>query len=336
MTSAQYFLGVSALRGFAALLVVVQHAGYFVTMATRTAYTEVIKVDFGLIGVVMFFTISGFVIGLNRHLPSLEFAIRRAVRIYPAFWIAYALSTLAAIAIGQPTGFKWYAALLLPSFGYPIMQLPVWTLVFEVFFYMLATIVFGLRLSDRVLTWIVFFWFLAILGASPYTGGKLLAMPGGLIPLAQYNLFFALGLFCALKIDLLSRASAAQCLGVAVVAFLLLPLFPPLPHIVALVVLGIALSAILIAATQIDEWPRFAVRLGDASYGLFLVHFAIMMVAADILAASVPSVWWLFAALIATGLVIGIPLGLAEFAMHRVALRWLLPQRSARVPSVAR
>ncbi|HKS60905.1 MAG TPA: acyltransferase [Xanthobacteraceae bacterium] len=331
----QYFPGVSALRGIAALLVVVQHAGYFAATATRTPYSEVIKVDFGLIGVVMFFTISGFVIGLNRHLPTVEFATRRALRIYPAFWIAYALSAVAAIAVGQPTGFKWFAALLLPSFGYPAMQLPVWTLVFEVFFYMLAAIVFALRLSDRALTWSCIFWILAILAASPYTGGKLLATPGAVIPLAQFNLFFALGLLCALNIDLLSRASAVHCLGVAIVAIALLPFFPALPHVSALIVLGIGLSAILIAATQFDKWPRLAVRLGDASYGLFLVHFAAMMVATDMLAAGSPSVWWLFWALIAAGLVIGIPFGLAEFAMHRMALRRLLPRRIARVPGVA-
>ena len=219
-----YYPGVSALRGFAALLVVVQHAGYLAAKTAEVNYFDVVKIDLGLFGIVIFFTISGFVIGLNRHLPTGEFIVRRALRIYPAYWVAYATSALILLLVGKSTGFSWAAVFLLPSRTYPNVDLPIWTLVFEVFFYALAAAMFSLRLSDRALAGFALCWIIAIAHMQPYVTQP--AQPGALIPVAQYNIFFALGLLCALKLDWLSRFTVSQLLGVAVVATAVLPLLP--------------------------------------------------------------------------------------------------------------
>ena len=86
--AAQYFAGIHALRGAAALLVVLQHAGHFAAVVTGRPADDLVRFGLGSIGVTMFFTISGFVITLNCHLPTTEFVCRRALRIYPAFWAA--------------------------------------------------------------------------------------------------------------------------------------------------------------------------------------------------------------------------------------------------------
>lgn len=324
MKQNRYYPGINALRGLAAVLVVVQHAGLFASQTLGVPFTDLLKIDFGVLGVSSFFIISGFVIGLNRHLPTREFAMRRALRIYPAFWAAYALSAAIVLIADKQTGFRWYALLLLPSNSYPTIHVTFWTLIYEVFFYALAAAVFSLRLSDRALTALALCWMLVIQNMYPFMTGSRPLLPGALIAVSQYNLFFAFGLICALNHERLSRPPIEVLLGIAVVATAALPLLPPIPHVSTFFVLAIALSAILLAVTKVDRWPRVALRLGDASYGLFLLHYAPMVAAVPLLSGHGLSAWALWTIMVVIGLVVGVPFGLVDFAFHRAALRTLL------------
>ena len=89
-------------------------------------------------------------------------------------------------------------------------------------------------------------------------------------------------------------------------------------------VLALGLSAILLVVTKIDRWPRITLTLGNASYGVFLLHYAPMVVAAAMLTSSGYSAGELWPLMVLIGLVVGIPFGLAEFAFHRTALRRIL------------
>jgi len=323
----QYFPGIHALRGIAALLVVVQHAGHFAAVATGRPEDDLVKIGLGSIGVTTFFTISGFVIALNRHLPTTEFVCRRALRIYPAFWAAYALSSAIALLADHKTNFLWSVLFLLPTRESWAIHLPLWTLIFEVFFYFLAAIVFSMRLSDRTLTALALCWIVAIESMYPYlSGGRptLSVLPGALIAIAPYNVFFALGMICALNLRLLVRIPLEVLLVVAVVATALLPLLPPHPHVTTFLVLGIGLCSILIASIQVQKWPKYLLRLGDASYGLFLLHYAPMISAAALLAGTGYPAWALFLFMITIGLAVGVPFGLLEYSFHRKSLRFLL------------
>jgi len=118
----------------------------------------------------------------------------------------------------------------------------------------------------------------------------------------------------------------------------LLPLLPPMPHATTLLVLALGLSAILLVVTKIERWPRLSLSLGNASYGLFLLHYAPMVVAAVWLAESGYSAGALWPLIVLIGLAVGVPFGLAEFAFHRAALRRALrfvrpPIAMAPVPS---
>lgn len=328
-----FYPGIHALRGIAAVLVVVQHGGMFATQAAGVPFTNLLKIDFGALGVLTFFIISGFVIGLNRHLPTGEFLLRRALRIYPAFWAAYALSAAIVLLAGKQTGFSWAALLLWPQGGYPTIHITFWTLVFEVFFYALAAAVFACRMSDRTLTALALCWILVIQTMYPYMTGMRPILPGALIPFAQYNLFFAVGLICALNFGRLSRIGIEYLLGFAVAMTALLPLLPPTPHATTLLVLALGLAAILLVVTKIERWPRLTLSLGNASYGLFLLHYAPMVVAAVWLADSGTSAGALWPLMVLIGLAVGVPFGLAEFAFHRAALRRAL--RFVRAPAAA-
>lgn len=102
------------LRGLAALLVVINHysgiywfmpgfvAG-FIFAPVQTApvpplAAAIVNVPFnpGVLGVALFFMISGFVIPFSfRHHSSVTFLIARVLRIYPAYWLALAIGLAA-------------------------------------------------------------------------------------------------------------------------------------------------------------------------------------------------------------------------------------------------
>ena len=321
----KHFPNIQALRGLAASSVVIFHAGHFAAVAAGKSSDDIVKIGLGPLGVMMFFIISGFVITLNRHLPPAEFVSRRALRIYPAFWSAYALSAAIVAVAGLTTYFSWRALFLLPMRDTLEIHLPIWTLIFEVFFYAAATILFALRLSDRALTVIALCWVIVVQNMYPYvTGGTLAVLPGPFIPIAPYNVFFALGMIGSIHFERLSQVPVAALLTTAAVATAALPLLPAQPHPTTLLVLGVGLSSIMIASARIAHWPRVLLRLGDASYGLFLLHYAPMIVASVLLAGGGYSSPALFGLMLLIGFGVGVPFGLAEFAFHRAILKWLL------------
>lgn len=93
------FLELDALRGIAALAVLLYHF--------TTRYDEiyghadlVFSVDYGFVGVQIFFILSGFVIymSLERVKSIKDFVKRRAKRLYPVYWAAV-LTTFAVVSI---------------------------------------------------------------------------------------------------------------------------------------------------------------------------------------------------------------------------------------------
>lgn len=334
-----YVPGIHALRGVAASFVVIFHAGHFAAVAAGKPSDEIVKIGIGSLGVMMFFIISGFVITLNRHLPTAEFVSRRALRIYPAFWAAYALSAAIAAAAGLASYFSWRALFLLPIRDTLAIHLPIWTLIFEVFFYAAAAALFALRLSDRALTAIALGWIVVVQNMYPYvSGGTLALLPGPFIPIAPYNVFFALGMICSIHFERLSKIPVEALLVVAIAATAAVPLLPAQPHPTTLLVLGVALSAVMLASARIAHWPRALLRLGDASYGLFLLHYAPMIAASVLLTGTGYTAPALFGLMLVIGFGVGVPFGIAEFASHRAILKWLLARffrRSDRASAAA-
>ncbi len=146
---------IDALRGFAALLVVWQHtAEIFVRLpgvAERgTLLADVSSsVDFGRIGIICFFLISGFVIPFSLKPDSTQpvrnFAIRRFCRLFPVYWLSVALIFLLGPLWGQSsdTGQLWANITMLQTFfGEQHMQGLYWTLQVELVFYLLCAVAF--------------------------------------------------------------------------------------------------------------------------------------------------------------------------------------------------
>lgn len=279
---------VQLMRGIAALAVTVVHVPMFFT---------------GHFGVDLFFCISGFIMMHvtegKRESAGAAFLIKRVVRIVPPYWVATAAMCAALIFIPEHVrtaqlGAEYVIKSLLfvpftfvaPNGGRLHALYGVgWTLVYEVFFYLLFFV--SMKIShkrrDRICAALLVF-FVAVpplLG----TDNRLLAYYSNSIILE-----FALGM---LAYRLLTRRGARVSAEQAGTARLLLLL--PAALIFAglfyadstgffqlgsrLVRFGLptfAVFLLIFKAFENRELPRWVTFPGDISYSLYLVHYFVI------------------------------------------------------------
>jgi peptidoglycan/LPS O-acetylase OafA/YrhL len=144
---------IDALRAIAALLVLWRHvADAFVGLGPGVSGRWMVEwsaaLDFGRIGVVTFFLVSGYVIPFSIHperpAPVGTFLIKRFLRIYPAYWLSIPLGAFATCWIwGLPFGVRDFLVgltLLQDFFGARSALGLYWTLLVEWAFYLLCVV----------------------------------------------------------------------------------------------------------------------------------------------------------------------------------------------------
>ncbi|MET9886273.1 acyltransferase [Streptomyces sp. NPDC006430] len=279
------------LRLLAALSVVLFHylAGYGAIPWQRTAaelFPTLHRIaQFGWLGVVLFFMISGFVICMSGWGKSLQqFWQGRVLRLFPLYWVAVVLSSAAArlgpqipgeprVTVGQ---MLTNLTMLQQPLGVGSVDNVYWTLWVELRFYLAFSLVVMLGTSYRRVANFCWVWAL----------GSVLA-PGSGIPLLDQLLvpqsapFFIAGI----AFYLVRRAGRieGETLGILVLSWLLMQ--HRLPAVMADEGHGInwkvCLTAItamyllmgLIALGKLDriQW-RWLPVAGAISYPLYLVH----------------------------------------------------------------
>lgn len=146
------------------------------------ALIEVTK--YGYLGVELFFMISGYVIFFSaKNRSAADFAVSRAVRLYPAYWFAILFTSFFAL--------RWGGDLMAVSPGQIIVNFTMvqsyldvghvdgvyWTLIYELTFYLavFALLFLGLQkhLDSIFISWPVLFCAAALLNLDslPYLGG---------------------------------------------------------------------------------------------------------------------------------------------------------------------
>lgn len=218
-----------ALRGLAALVVVFEHSLDVLLPEIRGAASP--WFDFGRYGVFVFFLVSGYVVpfSLERRGSVRQFWAGRFFRLYPAWCVALMLALAlgtAGLSYGLPPALgerPWASALahltmLQDLLGVPNTVNVLWTLSYEMVFYLLITAMFvaGVHRSSARAA-LGFGVGAAFLGVVLPSGLLASRWPAGTVLIAA--LLLAGGLAA-----LLSHRGAVRQTGVAVVAVLALTL----------------------------------------------------------------------------------------------------------------
>lgn len=300
--------GVQMLRGLTALFVVITHANLIMGHDDMAGFVALPLRQAGMFSVAIFFAISGFIIAsvsLDRDWrPKLgvgDYARRRFLRIVPFLWlsvIGYNLLSYAGTGSLDWPAF-WHAMTL-----WPIGDLKpdvVWSLQHELLFYILFALAF---LTQQTARWLLLLWcaspllyraWLDLYGGGQASGSPALAQLLEIILLGGWsgaNLQFAAGLAIGL-VRLRLNGSMAPAPGgmrllvaiflicIALIEWLALPergigrmlIWSPLSALVLW--LAVAMRA---PAGGGGALYRFGILLGNASFALYLVHSAVLMV----------------------------------------------------------
>ncbi len=155
----QVFAGVQAMRGIAVLSVVCGHA---VSVRPDMVGPELAEGALTILssGVDVFFVISGFIIATTAAAQhnAWSFAFRRAIRIYPVYWLALLVAFISSFWIAMAPGERpGLDAGTIFAWTYPNWYIgPAWSLAFELHFYAVVAMILAIkpnRLFEILFTW---------------------------------------------------------------------------------------------------------------------------------------------------------------------------------------
>ncbi|HMO03497.1 MAG TPA: acyltransferase [Kiritimatiellia bacterium] len=302
------FNWLQALRGFSVLIVLLHHAGNIVELnfGDGRLYDWF---RFGRGGVDMFFVLSGFIL-MYLHLDDVgqpetawTYTRKRFVRVYPLYWFYTALVLGAALLIdGAIKPHKFEPLRLLETFTMvPIFysELPVispgWSLFHEVKFYAMFLLLLAFRRP----------WNLLITGALVAANLGVTAWitaTGGLFDhawhaywIGPYNVAFIAGVFAGWWVRRAPPgATVAWSMVVAGLAVLVAGSWSDIvfddsqlqrlgQYGLAGLLLTTGLVALEVRPGAVRAPPNWLVRLGDASYTAYLLHYPLMFILARIM-----------------------------------------------------
>ena len=299
------FKGIQALRGIAAVMVVVHHSTLFWSRVTfalaRTAGPQVLWS--GAAGVDIFFVISGFVMAVTtarisgeRH-PAYDFLQRRFFRIMPLYWFVTGLFLLEFWAVSVFPQLKTAAesypqislglitrSLLLVPGDSPLIVGVAWSLSFEIFFYLLFALALACRVSaTRLLTPLMLG--LVLIGYFHSKSSPVFAMTTGPM-LLEFLAGVIIGSMVVHKVRLsVPIAAVLGAIGTAVICIPYRNLFGF--RIVSdtsglrVLLWGLPAALIVFCVVALEDrfgtiWPKWMLLIGDASYSLYLIHILVV------------------------------------------------------------
>lgn len=295
---------IQMLRGIASILVVLLHCSRNYIETFQQNFLEGFFL-FGGAGVDIFFVLSGFIItytnfkfiGKSEHF--VPFARRRAVRIYPTYWIIISLFLLLQVIL--PSFYRSHFSFDIKNIITTYLLLPdhimvngvSWTLTYEIYFYFLFALSF-------FIPWKKLSFYLAMLYAgiiiSLYTVGYNFESSNTWLNLATYpmNVEFFMGVLAAVLVPKISAKAAIPLLFSGSILFLISAIlfdlnYHLLPNAFDRVILfGIPSFLIITGIVKYElankiKVPGIFLLLGEASYSLYLVHLPVVVAAFKIL-----------------------------------------------------
>jgi len=242
---------------------------------------------YGSSGVDFFFVISGTIIFLTiqhsehvgRFGTAALFVLRRAVRIYPMYWVTLLVLLQFTPSQMPPNALDVVRAVFLTNFTSP--HGVSWTLVYELHFYAMVAVllaVFGRRLAGRALLgWAVLATTLPFLAL----GG----ISADAIALDILMGEFAFGVFVGFLISRRYHRFAGTITALGLLAYFTAAQFVTAGNLVSVRVFAFGLPAALLlygfvgleSASRI-RFPRWLSGLGDISYSAYLWHIPLFWI----------------------------------------------------------
>ncbi|MEO8673987.1 MAG: acyltransferase [Casimicrobiaceae bacterium] len=325
------FNNIQVLRFFAAASVALYHSHYYVgALLWKTPMTRAFDFHFAW-GVELFFAISGFVVSysLTKSTPG-RFLALRLMRIYPAFWLAAFVVIAGRFALGgHPFTSGLLPALTLMPVGgadYPLGGVE-WSLVYEVFFYTLLALIalVPVRFAREwaMVVWLAAIAAMALYGPVPATS---FVPTFGTIAFSAFNLPFIAGVLGYSLFRGVDRLPLAVL--VATVPIALLAADGEISTELQLAFQAVGFAALVLSAAEISRrWDVAAtnplVKLGDMSYGLYLVHVPVILAVLARNRFGPADANEAFLTCASTALVVGCGYGWIEISLYRRNKAWL-------------
>lgn len=293
---------IQMLRGVAALMIVIVHC---MLAESKNLAGGILPGAFelGQTGVDLFFVISGFIMVYIQpaplNAPRLwgRFLVHRLTRVYPPLWIV--MFPMALVYLKHPELFNNYyhhkmelmrSFLLLPQDYVPPLGV-AWTLIHEIYFYLVVSLALIFRPPARTLFGAV--WFILVLGVfclfgrSGFGGNRWLELI-----FSPFSLTFLLGYFAGLWYSARPFSGVGPGLlwgalgftGIAL-AYRFVPFYgfyPDNNYLSRFLCYGLPCAVFLLAALALENATRnrlaWLFNLGNLSYALYLVHVPILTV----------------------------------------------------------
>lgn len=277
-------ISLQALRALAAWTVVCHHFMQIFFDFHASGPIGQFFVDRGAVGVDIFFVISGLVIYLStqdKDMPAGRFLLNRAIRIVPAYWFYTLLMGLMIVAVGQQMPHQVVdlphfilSLLFIPSenpggYGlYPTLNVG-WTLNYEMFFYLMFSLVFVVPKRHRPL----------VVGLALFAVCEMVSHYGVLSRFYANNIIYefllGIGIGWAYRRGWIAHALWVPLLvvGASLVAIYNLPASDRLLN------WGVPSALIVLACVAMEPWfkgNRLLKTLGDCSYSVYLIHVMVL------------------------------------------------------------
>ncbi len=295
------YVNFDGLRGIAILLVVLYH--YFYTYHFEgNKYihdTALLLFKYGSLGVQLFFIISGFVISFTLHKSKnlLYFAIARFSRLYPAYWCSMLLLTILTFFGAPNHDLHLYIksltmAPLLLGRGHLVGI--YWTLEYELFFYIIAALLYKTNLFSKNYTYLL--WLFLSLAWWYYSFDNLpdrLRLVGSYV--FSYASLFIFGIYLYKSLATgWCKINAIILAGSLVVSVLTYQSSTPgymisTARLWLTIIFFIALYATLVPESKIFS-GKFLTFCGKISFSWYLTHFTFGFLMLDILEAHISPV----------------------------------------------
>jgi peptidoglycan/LPS O-acetylase OafA/YrhL len=285
------FRELDGLRGIAALAVVASHFTGAYNSRYPLAPEPFFDFHIGAFGVQLFFLISGFVILMTAQnsARASDFAISRASRLYPAYWVALGITLMLTFLFDIPGRVESPLAIIANFsmvqrwFLMPNVDDVYWTLAIEMQFYVILLallLIFRNHLSDRIMAIVLGMWLslslVVSLWASPSSSGidpQLVDLPVRMVlnaTLAEFGPLFSLGMLAYIS---RKRSKPHPLLGIA---FAVAVLCSGLLHDWWYALTVAVICAVFLVVTLRKSTPLLTSRpllfVGKISYSLYIVH----------------------------------------------------------------